>query len=126
MPTPGGRLTSAMPKRLRPPRSTALVGVAAALALVAAACGSGGTDGTDTAGSATTAAPATTADAAPDSTAAAPDSTAATAGPEAPAPAENLFAPVDVVNIADGSTINLADQLAGDDRPVLLWFFAPH
>ncbi len=40
--------------------------------------------------------------------------------------AVNLFPDVDVLNIADGATINLSDELAGGDRPVLLWFWAPH
>ncbi|MEM9134511.1 MAG: hypothetical protein AAF962_00855 [Actinomycetota bacterium] len=106
--------------RLRPRRVPTLVGVMAALALAVAACGSGATDDADTAAEATTA-PANTPSAA-DTT----DEAAEPVGPEVPAPAENLFAPVDVVNIADGSTLNLAEELAGDDRPVLLWFWAPH
>lgn len=109
-----------MPKRLRPPRTPSLVGATVALALLATACGSGGADDTNTAAAVTAAAPD------PASSAAASEATSEAVGPEAPAPAENLFAPVDVVNIADGSTLNLADELAGGDRPVLLWFWAPH
>lgn len=39
---------------------------------------------------------------------------------------DHEFPDLGTVNIADGAAINLADQLAGGDTPVLLWFFAPH
>ncbi len=39
---------------------------------------------------------------------------------------DHEFPDLGTVNIADGSAVNLADQLAGGDTPVLLWFFAPH
>jgi len=47
---------------------------------------------------------------------------------DAPAaePVENLFPDVDVVNIADGSSVNLAAELGGGDKATLLWFWAPH
>jgi len=38
---------------------------------------------------------------------------------------ENLFPDVDVVNLATGSDYNLTN-LTTMDRPVLLWFWAPH
>ncbi|MGH1492811.1 MAG: hypothetical protein ACRBK7_26025 [Acidimicrobiales bacterium] len=40
--------------------------------------------------------------------------------------ADHEFPDLGTVNIVDGSAVNLADQLAGGDTPVLLWFFAPH
>ena len=46
------------------------------------------------------------------------------AGPETPI--ANLFPDIDVVDIADGSTVNLATELGGGDKATLLWFFAPH
>ncbi len=46
---------------------------------------------------------------------------------EGPAVAtEHFFPDLNTVNIADGTTLNLAEELAGGDTPVLLWFFAPH
>ena len=39
---------------------------------------------------------------------------------------DHLFPDVDVVEIATGEPLNLADELAGGDRPILLWFWAPH
>lgn len=39
---------------------------------------------------------------------------------------ENLFPNVNVQSIDDGSTLNLAEELSGGDKAVLLWFFAPH
>lgn len=62
----------------------------------------------------------------PDNTA--EDDGAADEGGES-APADeipNVFPDLTTTNIVDGSTVNLADQLAGGDTPVLLWFFAPH
>jgi len=97
-----------------------------AAALLAAACGSG--DGSDA-----------------DVTAADEPTTEASASSEEPttdepsaedAPAEeaeeaadvgpHLFPELTTVNVADGSTLNLATELAGGDTPVLLWFYAPH
>jgi hypothetical protein len=40
--------------------------------------------------------------------------------------AVNLFPDLDVVRVDDGSPLNLAAELGGGDRPVLLWFWAPH
>lgn len=45
---------------------------------------------------------------------------------ETAAPAVNLFPDIDVLNIADGATVNLASELGGGDKATLLWFFAPH
>ncbi len=33
---------------------------------------------------------------------------------------------VEVLDVADGSVINLAEELAGEDRAILFWFWAPH
>lgn len=113
-----------------------------ALALSAAACGSGEEAATPTL--ATTPAAASgesggageTAD--DDATADAgevvePEAGSDVQGPEpdddqpvAEPPTENLFPDIDVVNITDGSTLNLAAELGGGDRPTLLWFWAPH
>lgn len=45
---------------------------------------------------------------------------------EEAAPAVNLFPAVDVLDISDGGTVNLATELGGGDKATLLWFFAPH
>lgn len=45
---------------------------------------------------------------------------------ETAAPVANLFPDIDVLNIADGGTVNLATELGGGDKATLLWFFAPH
>lgn len=45
---------------------------------------------------------------------------------ETAAPVVNLFPDIDVLNIADGGTVNLATELGGADQATLLWFFAPH
>lgn len=39
---------------------------------------------------------------------------------------ESRFPDVDVFNVETGSQINLASELAGGDKAILLWFFAPH
>lgn len=54
-----------------------------------------------------------------------PDAAAADEA-ETTAPAVNLFPDIDVLNIADGGTLNLAAELGGGDQATLLWFFAPH
>jgi hypothetical protein len=107
-----------------------------ALSLGVAACGSG--DGETSA--APTLAPAAEGNA-PDSSE--PDAASDEAGStdsnvaegtasedsaDAPAaePAVNLFPDVDVLNVSDGSTINLAAELGGGDKATLLWFWAPH
>ncbi len=105
-------------------------GVVLAMALVAAACGSGSADTTD-AGSSTepeatpaesSAAPAAGDDA--DSAAEASEEPAEAEGPSPVGP--HSFPDLDTVTIGDGAPLNLADELAGGDTPVLLWFFAPH
>lgn len=113
-------------------------GVALAMALVAAACSSGSTDTTATGASDTAATPTETTDAAPAASSeptesdeeageqaeAEPEETAESEGP---APAiEHSFPDLETVTISDGATVNLADELAGGDTPILLWFFAPH
>jgi len=112
---------SAMPEKIRFRRQVVFL-VVGALSLVASACGS------STVGEGSAA--ETSGDAAPTSTDAAPGP-AESVGPEeaadGPSPAvENLFPDIDVVNIADSSTYNLAAELGGGDLPVLLWFWAPH
>ena len=96
--------------------------------LLMAACGaSSGTD--DSASrSAPSAAPVTL----PRSTAAGPDSivgatTSSTVSAATPAEAAppNLFPDVEVIEIATGEPVNLR-SLGALDRPVLLWFWAPH
>ncbi len=105
-------------------------GVALAMALVAAACGSGTADTTDAgsstgqeatpAAAASSAAPAATEDATEDAAESEPEA-------EGPSPvAPHSFPDLDTVTIGDGAPLNLADELAGGDTPVLLWFFAPH
>jgi hypothetical protein len=126
-------------------QSGPLVAVLLVLALVAAACGGSNTDVVDTAAGQATAEdadsgqgaaqdtdsgqsddadPADTDSDGGDSTGESDTDEAA----EAPAsePIAHQFPELTTVNIADGSTVNLADQLAGGDTPVLLWFFAPH
>ena len=60
--------------------------------------------------------------------AAAPEESGEAEEAEGPAPvADHNFPDLNTVNVADGSTVNLAAQeLAGGDTPVLLWFYAPH
>ncbi len=102
------------------------------MSLVAAACGSA--DGTEaTAGPESSAAPAPTAaePADPGTAASADEGESAPADDQAQAPAdapaaENLFPDIEVTRISDGEPVNLSDELAGGDLPVLLWFWAPH
>ena len=47
-------------------------------------------------------------------------------GDESAVEAENLFPDLEVIDIVDGSTVNLSQELFGGDTPVLLWFWAPH
>ena len=44
---------------------------------------------------------------------------------DAAPPAESVIPDVDVVDLATGETVNLA-SFAPADRPILLWFWAPH
>ena len=119
---------------------TRVVGAALALGLVASACGAESTPTLDAApaadqtteSSADTASDATTAEEAegPVADGAASDDDAAsesdTGSDGEDAVGDHLFPDIDTVNIVDGSTLNLADELAGGDTPVLLWFWAPH
>lgn len=93
------------------PRAT---GVALALAMTLAACG----------GSDDSSAPPTSA---------APTPTTQPTDPEPGDPAPTTAAPagtsplpaVDVLDVANGETVALADQLPAT-RPLLVWFWAPH
>lgn len=117
-------------------RSLALI---VAIALGASACGSGGESTSPTLATTSPAeAAGDSADdgASPSADADDPADTSAPPGTQTSEPAvedpaseesgENLFPDIDVVNIADGSTLNLAAELGGADRPTLLWFWAPH
>ena len=95
------------------------------MALGAAACASTQTSSTptlDTTATTTvsTATPASEAPATTTPPTSAPSSTSTTE------PTINLFPDIDVLNIADGATLNLASELGGGDAATLLWFFAPH
>ena len=109
-------------------------GVLLSLALVAGACASDSPDateaGADTSSAETAAQSETTAAAASDTSS---DTQAADGGAEpepeieGPSPiGPHSFPDLDTVTISDGATVNLADELAGGDTPILLWFFAPH
>ena len=107
-----------------------LVAVLLALSIGAAACGS-----TETSSAPTLAPQATSAAAdqgSPDDSVSGDDASGDEAAPESDAqeetagPAVNLFPDIDVLNIADGATVNLAAELGGADKATLLWFFAPH
>ncbi len=121
-----------LPKRLR------LGALAVALSVGAAACGSSATDtATGTAPDSATNTSATDTEAADSSDAgddavsqsqASSDDEEPAADPESDqevAPVENLFPDVDVVTVA-GAELNLSEELAGGDKAVLLWFWAPH
>ncbi len=106
-----------------------------ALSMGAAACGSTASSTAPTlAPQATTAAAddsspddsSSVDDAAPASEAGDDAATDSSAEDEAAVPAINLFPDIDVLNIADGSTVNLASALGGADKATLLWFWAPH
>ena len=101
--------------------------IAVTIGLIAAACGSDPAPIDASAGEPVAATEQSTAGS--DSQDSAPAADAAEAEPEVEGPAvaaDHLFPDLSTVNIADGSTLNLAQQLAGGDTPVLLWFFAPH
>lgn len=66
-------------------------------------------------------APATPAPAPTTATTAAPTSSTTTTA----APAANSFPSVQVIDIASGNSVNMSSRLAGDGRPVLLWFWSP-
>ena len=82
------------------PRPLAL---AAALVLLLAACGDGGEDGAASSGPA------------------AADDQAEATGPNAP----GALPAVDVVDVGSGATVALTDYHSGQ-RPLLVWFWAPH
>jgi len=95
-----------------------------ALSIGAAACGSTETSSTPTLAAqepAATEAPTTTGAPAAEVT----NETAEEAVEEEEA-VVNLFPDINVLNIADGATVNLAAELGGADKATLLWFFAPH
>lgn len=114
--------------------------VAAVIGLLAAACGSDSEPIDTAAGGQATVDDATaettsgtdrdSATEAPDPSADAPaadaDGEEAEAAGPAPVDDNHSFPDLNTVNIADGSSLNLAQQLAGGDTPVMLWFFAPH
>lgn len=107
-----------------------------ALGLLVSACGSGSTSSSEL--GAASESRQSGGDSAPTSDGSSESSTASTGqdaegqaegqedtvGPTAPT--EHLFPSIDVVSVHTGETMNLADELAGGDRPVLLWFWAPH
>ncbi|MGI9595971.1 MAG: hypothetical protein ACR2QK_07410 [Acidimicrobiales bacterium] len=120
-------------------RSGRKAGIAFALALLASACSSESTP--ITAASESSSSQTSSSDAGSSETSVEADAGAQGAGAESagsdtpaeeqeaegPAPADNhLFPDLTTVNISDGSTLNLAEELAGGDTPVLLWFYAPH
>lgn len=106
-------------------------GAVLAVALLAAACGSGSTDTTASDVAETSSAESTESTTASPSTEsteqadAEPDQAGSESEGSAPA-VEHSFPDLQTVNIVDGSTVNLADELGGGDTPVLLWFWAPH
>lgn len=91
-------------------------GVAFGLAVVLAACGGDG--GTDPS-SAPTTTPSTTGAGSTATTGTPTDSTTAPPVGVSPLPA------VDVRDVASGETVALAELLPAD-RPLLVWFWAPH
>ena len=115
-----------------------LIGAVLAVTLVAAACGSEPANTLEAAANGTTTSQAGQPDQDAEATepselteAPAGDDQAAEgndaeASETTEAPLQHLFPDLDTVNVADGSTLNLADELAGGDTPVLLWFYAPH
>jgi len=72
-----------------------------------------------------TAAPSTSSGSGGDNSAATDDDLQASAETVEPGPTENLFPDVDVVDLATGDDYNLTN-LGSIDKPVLLWFWAPH
>ncbi len=107
------------------------LGLLLGLALAASACGSGGAESTGTELGTNVASPATATpiedslDSDGGAAAQLDSAQSETAGPASPTP-EHLFPDVDVVDIKTGATLNLASELAGGAKPVLLWFWAPH
>ena len=97
-----------------------VLAIAVGLALSAAACGDSvnNPEAAPTEAPAPTQAPATQALA---TQAPAPELTTESA---APAPESDLPS-VDLVDVSTGNTVNLA-SFAPSDRPLVLWFWAPH
>lgn len=125
---------------LRVRQCRALVAVVVTLGLVAAACGNTAAETNEA--SSGTAAPEAAPEPSPDDATAddagaaeepSADGDAGEAAAQDEEPAveedaaeENLFPDLEVVDITEGSSLNLADELGGGDLPVLLWFWAPH
>jgi len=128
-------------RRSRPRRpGLTVLSVALAAVLAVSACGSGADDeqAEAVASSDAAAGQQTTVDQESGDSATTNTTTAETATPETTTsddttsdsesedPVEANFPMVEVLNVADGSTVQLADELAGGDKPILLWFWAPH
>jgi len=117
--------------RIRRVAAAKFVSVSMAVGLVAAACGGSAdtaTEGSNDSGTEPAATESTAPATQEPTTSADGDNAPADAdggAEETAAPAENLFPDVDVTNVVDGSAVNLT-SLGGGDRPVLLWFWAPH
>ena len=94
-------------------RRLKILALAVALVVGATACGSGD-DNPESSPPAQTQAPAPTA------------APAQTQAPENPAPAPTSELPsVEMVNVTTRASVNLA-SFAPSDRPIVLWFWAPH
>ncbi len=112
---------SAMPEITRRRRRRRLVALTGTIVMVAAACGSSPEATVDTA----VQEPAGTSSEVGEGVSSGPEEPASSErSPDAPE--SSLFPNIEVVNVADSSTLNLSTELAGGDRPVLLWFWAPH
>lgn len=102
-----------------------------AVALVAAACGAEVAPSLDVSVAADGGAETQTVEPAPETDTDVAESSDSSGDEEAeaagPAPViSHVFPNLETVNIVDGQPLNLADELAGGDTPVLLWFWAPH
>ncbi len=116
-----------MPKILRFSGGRGLVATIGAMSMVVAACGS--TEAAETEPQEVVEAQesgGTVEEAAGEGTGEAVEDSSEGAAEESSEEVVNLFPDVDVVNVVDGTTVNVADQLGGGDLPVLLWFWAPH
>ena len=91
---------------VRTPIRAAAVALFVTLALVAAACG--GTSSTETS-----------------STPASGDTGSGDGGQDDATPAPSGVTAIEVLDVETGDTTTIADTVTGD-RPVLLWFWAPH
>ncbi len=106
--------------KFSPHRAALLSGVAALLTFTAC-----GTSDTEQVGAGPLTATSRTEESSP-STEGATSTTAAGETSSSDAVSENVFPDIDVVEITTGGSLNLKQELAGGDRPVLLWFWAPH